>query len=71
MKRCECNTTTIQPVGANKEEGSKMDACGGCATKGDARRRHATTGNAATSRRTIGKQEERRQQIRGNGASIG
>ena len=29
-----------------------MDACGGCATKGDARRRHATTGDATTSRQT-------------------
>ena len=48
-----------------------MDACGPCATKGDVRRRHATTGNATTSRRTRGKQEERRQRTRGNGASIG
>ena len=30
---------------ANKEEGSRMDVCGGCATKGDARQRHATTDN--------------------------
>jgi hypothetical protein len=29
-----------------------LDACGGCATKGDARRRHATTGKATTSRQT-------------------
>jgi len=48
-----------------------MDACGACAAKGDARRRHATTGDATTSRRTIGKREERHQQTRGNGASIG
>ncbi len=27
----------------------RLDACGGCATKGDARRRHATTGNAQLS----------------------
>ena len=27
----------------------RLDACGGCMTKGDARRRHATTGNATTS----------------------
>jgi len=30
---------TQQPAGANKEGGSRMDARGGCATKGDARRR--------------------------------
>ena len=48
-----------------------MDACGSCATKGDARRRHATTGDATTSRQTRDKREERRQQTRGNGASIG
>jgi len=62
---------TRQPAGANKEEGSRMDACGGCATKGDARRRHATTGDVTTSRRMRDKREERRQQARGNGASIG
>ncbi len=39
-----------QPAGVNKEEGSRMDACGGCLTKCDARWRHATTGNATTSR---------------------
>ena len=44
-----------------------MDACGSCATKGDARRRHATTGDATTSRRTRDKREERRQQTRGDG----
>ena len=48
-----------------------MDACGGCATKGDARQRQATTGNATTSQRTRGKWEEKRQWTRGNGASIG
>jgi hypothetical protein len=48
-----------------------MDVCGGCATKGDARRRHVTTGNGTTSRRTRVKREKRRQQTRGNGASIG
>ena len=48
-----------------------MEACGGCATKGDARRRHTTTGDATTSRRTRDKREERRQQTRGDGASIG
>ena len=48
-----------------------MDACGSYATKGDARRRHATTGDATTSRRTRGKREERHQQTRGDGASIG
>ena len=47
-----------------------MDACGGCTTKGDARRRHATTGDATTSWQMRGKQEERRQQTRGDGASI-
>ena len=56
---------------ANKEEGSRMDVCGGCATKGDARQRHATTGNVTTSRRTRGKWEERCQWTRGDGASIG
>ncbi len=60
-----------QPAGANKEEGSRMDACGGCVTKSDARQRHATTGDATTSRRTRGKQEERRQRTRGDGTSIG
>ena len=48
-----------------------MDACGGCVTKGDARQRHATTGEATTSRRTRGKQEERHQRTRGDGISIG
>ena len=41
------------------------------ATKGDSRQRHATTGDATTSRRTRDKREERRQQTRGDGASIG
>ena len=40
-------------------------------TKGDARRRHATTYNMATSRKKIGKWEERCQRTRGNGALIG
>jgi hypothetical protein len=44
-----------QPAGVNKEEGSRMDACGGCPTKCDTRRRHATTGDATTSRQTRGK----------------
>ena len=48
-----------------------MEACSGCMTKGDARLRHATTGDATISRRMRGKREERRQQTRGNGASIG
>ena len=48
-----------------------MDACGGCATKGDTRRRHATAGDATTSLRTRGKWEEMCQQTRGDGASIG
>ena len=60
-----------QPTGANKEEGSRMDACGACAMKGDSRRRHVTTGDATTSRHTRGKREERRQRTRGNGALIG
>ena len=42
-----------------------LDACGGCTTKGDARRRHATTGNATTSQRTRCKQEERHHRTRG------
>jgi len=62
---------TQQPTGTNKEEGSRMDACGACAAKGAARWRHATTGDATTSRRTRGKREERRQRTRGIGASIG
>jgi hypothetical protein len=48
-----------------------MDVCGGCATKSDARRRHATTGDVTTSQRTRGKREERRQRTKGDGASIG
>jgi len=60
-----------QPAVANKEEVSRMDVCGDCAMKGDARQRHATTGNATTSLHTRGKWEERSQQTRGNGASIG
>jgi hypothetical protein len=45
-----------------------MDACGGCPTKCEMRRRHATTGNAATSRQTRGKREERHQWTRGDDA---
>ena len=60
-----------QPAGANKEEGSRMDACGSCATKGDTSRRHAATGDATTSLRTKSKWEEMRQQTRGDGAYIG
>jgi hypothetical protein len=48
-----------------------MDVCGGCATKGDARRRYATTGDATNSRQTRGKWEERRQQTRGGCAFRG
>jgi len=62
---------TPQPTGANKEEGSRIDACGGCAMKGDTRWRHATTGDATTSRRTRAKREERHQWTRGDGALIG
>ena len=29
-----------QPAGVNKKEGSRIDACSSCVTKGDARRRH-------------------------------
>ena len=60
-----------QPAGTNKEEGSRMDACGSCATKGDTSWRHAATGDATTSLRTKGKWEEMRQQTRGDRASIG
>jgi hypothetical protein len=60
-----------QPAGTNIEEGLRMDACSGCATKGDVRRRHATTGNVTTSWHTRGKREERHQRTRGDGASIG
>jgi hypothetical protein len=62
---------TRQPAGMNKEEGLRMDACGGCPTKCDARQRHATKGDATTSRRTRGKREERHQWTRCDGASIG
>jgi hypothetical protein len=48
---------TQQSTGANKEEGSRMDVCGACATKGGARQRHATTGDATTSRHMRGKRE--------------
>ena len=44
---------------------------GGCATKGDARWRHATTGNATTSRQTRCKREERCQWTRSDRALIG
>ena len=60
-----------QPAGANKEEGSRMEACGGCATKGDTRQRHATTGDVTTSLQMRGKWVERCQWTRGDGASIG
>ena len=49
----------------------RLGACGGCATKGDARRRPATTGDATTSRQMRCKWEERRQQTRGDRALIG
>ena len=49
----------------------RLDACGGCALKDDGWWRHATTGNATTSGRTRGKQEERCQQTRVDGALIG
>ena len=48
-----------------------MDACGVRVTKGDTRRRHATTGDVTTSQCTRGKWEERCQWTRGDGASIG
>ena len=48
-----------------------LDACGGCATKGDARRRHATTGAATTSGQTRCTREARRQGTRGDKVSIG
>ena len=48
-----------------------LDACGGCATKGDARRRHVTTGNATTIQRTRCKWEERRQRTRGREREVG
>jgi hypothetical protein len=83
---CALATATTQPVvrrqrverrrwckemQRDNQEGSRMDACGSCATKGDARRRHATTGNATTSRRTRDKRKERCQWTRGDGALIG
>ena len=42
-----------------------LDVCGSCATKGDARWRHVTTGDATPSQQTRCKQEERRQRTRG------
>ena len=58
---------TQQPAGMNKEEGWRMDACGGCTTKGDARQRNRRCDNQGTR----GKQEERGQRTRGDGVSIG
>ena len=49
----------------------RLEACGGCATKSDARRRHTTTGDLTTSQRTRCKWEERRQRTRVDRASIG
>ncbi len=49
----------------------RLDACGGCATKGGARQRHTTTGDATTSRRTRCKWERRCQWTRGDRATIG
>ena len=43
---------TQQPAGTNEEGGSRMDARGGCATKGDARWRRATRGDTITSQQT-------------------
>ena len=48
-----------------------LEACGGCARKGDARRRPVTTGDATSSRRTRCKWEKRHQRNRGDLASIG
>jgi hypothetical protein len=62
---------TLQPAGANKEGGSRMDAWRGCPTKGGARRRRTITDDTTTSRQTRGKWEERRQRTRGDGASMG
>jgi hypothetical protein len=49
----------------------RLDACGGCATKSDVRRRHATTGDATTSRQTRCKREEKHQRTRDDRASTG
>ena len=48
-----------------------LDACGGCATKSDVSRRHATTGNTTTSQQTRSKWEARHQGTRGDRALIG
>ena len=48
-----------------------LDACDGCTMKGEARRRHVTTGNATTSQQTRCKREEKRQRTRGDRALIG
>ena len=58
-----------QPAGANKEEGSRIDACSGCVTKGG--REAEALVDATTSRQMRGEREERCQRTRGNGASIG
>ena len=49
----------------------RLDACGGCAPKVEARQRRATTGNTTTSRRTRCKWEERHQRTRGDRALVG
>jgi len=55
-RRCEeMQDATRQPAGVNKEEGSRMDACGGCATKGDARRRHEAMRQPAGKREANGR----------------
>ena len=43
----------------------RLDACGGCVMKGDARRRHAATDDTTTIQQTRCKWEERRQRTRG------
>jgi len=59
-----------QPAGANEEGGSRMDARGGRATKGDARRRRRYKRQRDKQPANRGKQEEMSQRTRGGGALI-
>jgi hypothetical protein len=54
-----------------KTQGPRMDARGGCATKGDARRRRHTKRRRDNKPSNRGKREEMHQRTRGCGALIG
>jgi len=62
---------TQQPAGTNEEGGSKMDARGGCATKGNARRRWRNNMRCHNQPANRGKQEKMRQRTRVGRALIG